>query len=249
MILNKTEYFLKIRKNTFKPYNELSIAPIKSLLLNLASLISQLENKIEINTLPNFGSKEKKIREIENLRERIQKLGKEIEKEVKEFNCNETMIKEDVQHYLLTNLSKLLSKFKNQAHINAFDQINNDQHPCDINFLEDQETIQRNNNIKTTICNVTNTLVQLKMALKAQTNLIDTIDGCFDRSNLNLEKANKEIEKIPEKYCGFKDYIIYLLLYTICILLILIFIKSNKNFINSILKRKVIITKSQSIKQ
>ncbi|ELA42493.1 uncharacterized protein VICG_00592 [Vittaforma corneae ATCC 50505] len=244
MIQNKTEYFLKIRQKPTKSYACISIHPILNQLVALGSCILQLENKMEMSTLPNFGSKEKKYREINDLKGRVQTLVKEIEQNVKSFNCEEKNIVESVQQYLLNNLRIYLAKFRNfeqkslcksDKTIQNFNIAQSSNHSFD--YLEAlnpetiilQETIQRSNNIKTSIFNVTNTLIQLKMALKSQTCLIDTIDSCFDKSNMYLEQANKEIEKIPGNYCGFKDYVIYTLLYIICILLVLLFIKIYKN--------------------
>ncbi|KAM0681224.1 hypothetical protein GINT2_000422 [Glugoides intestinalis] len=224
MIQDKTQYFFKIKKTPAVPRQCLSIDNIKPKISSLKLCISQLDNKLEFSTLPGFSSKEKKYREITDLRSRIDELSKEIEHETRDFNCEDKIIADAVQKYLFARLTACLSRLR-AFQQRALCQTEEIIRKPDFEFEMMQETIQRNNTIKASIFNLTNTLIQLKVALKSQTGIIDTIDSCFESSNMFLAQANKEIEKLPSRYCGFKDYIIYFELYIICILLSFIIIR------------------------
>lgn len=237
MIHDRTEHFLKIRQTPSRGYSPLTISPVTRLLEALDTSIQQLENRMEMFTLPNFGSREKKHREIADLKERIQHMAKEIEAGARAFVCAEHAVQEAVQLHIFGQLQLQLTKFKRLEQMQLYSppaKVSDGGFCC--TQLEGHgtegavalETLERANNIKTCIYNVTSTLIQLKMALKAQTGLIDTIDSCFEKSNMYLERANDEIERLPGRYCGFKDYIIYVLLYVICVLLVLIFVKNYK---------------------
>ena len=52
------------------------------------------------------------------------------------------------------------------------------------------------------------------------------IDFYFDKSNAYLNEANKEIDQIPSKITKYKDWIIFFLLYIICLLLVMILVKT-----------------------
>lgn len=197
----------------------------------LSSTILLLGNKIELLSLPDFGSRAKKYAEIQALRNKIQTLAQEIEKEVSSFICDDTDVTNTIKQYFINKLRLMLIEYKN---LDQKKPVSIDE-PCtetktqmiyDVEQM--QESVERSATIKTSVFNLTNTLIQLKIALKNQSASIDTIDTFFDKSNEYLKQANKEIEKIPERYCGFKDYIIYTLLYTICILLCMILIKTYK---------------------
>lgn len=229
MIQDKTAYFISLRKSPHQPSKLLSIDAIKSKLVSLNNSLALLENKLELSSLPDFGSRIRKMKEITDIRSAIEQTAKSIEQETKEFHCQDNKIQEAVQSYLLSMLSTSLSRFRasQQKSLTPEDEKyeNNIGGNTDFEWEMAQETQQRNQSIKTSIFNITNTLVQLKLALKNQTGQIDSIDRCFEKTNVFLEQANKEIEKIPGRYCGFKDKIIYGLLYVICILLSMIIIK------------------------
>jgi hypothetical protein len=182
MIHDKTEYFMKIRQKPCEIYTILSTNSIKTSLLNLGSSISQLENKIEMNTLPNFGSKEKKAKEIMELKEKIKGIVEEIERDIGYIKCEDIKIKETVQQYYLEKLKAYITKYRRfeQKMLIKNEEIKDNCINDNNETMMLQETVQRNNQIKSSIYGVTNTLIQLKTALKAQTSLIDTIDGYFE---------------------------------------------------------------------
>lgn len=236
MFQDKTDYFLKIRQTPTKSFQPIPIDNIKSSIEALGSSISLLENKLQLISLPDFGSRVKKYAEIELLRNKIQTSVQEIEKDVMSFYCEDLSITDTIKQYFINKLRVVLIEYKNLEKNKPESSISDDSkteieksiqiyNPNDVQL---QESVERNTTIKTNIFNLTNTLIQLKIALKAQSTSMDTIDMFFDKSNEYLKQANKEIEKIPERYCGFKDYIIYVLLYTICILLCMILIKTYK---------------------
>lgn len=238
MIQNKTEYFLKIRQTPTRNRDSLVMCPIKTQLISLGTCIAHLENKMEMCMLPDFGSKDRKYREIQELKEKIHQLAKAIELEAKTFSCEDKTVQKEVQRHLLDNLRLHLTKFSSIDQKLILRKTIDPPKPemwagglqeVDSEALLVQESIERNQSIKASVYSVTNTLIQLKTALKSQTSLIDTIDSYFDKSNVYLERANKEIERLPGNYCSFKDYAIYGLLYLICILLLMIFVKAHKN--------------------
>lgn len=238
MIQNKTEYFLKMRKTSTTSYISLNVDSQIKLLGLLDVSIQQLENRMEMSTLPNFGCGQKKNREITDLKERIQQMAQEIENEAGLFVCEEKTVQSAVKQYIFNKLHTELMKFKSLQQKQLYNEPQQTQDGAGFccTYLEEPdaegllalETVQKTNSIRQSIQKLTNTLTQLKIALKAQTGLIDTIDSYFEKSAIYLDKANKEIEKLPGRYCGFKDYIIYGLLYIICILIVLIFVKNYK---------------------
>jgi len=247
MIQDKTQYFLKIRQTPCPPYSPLTIAPVAGLLDILHSSIQQLESRTEsLSTLPNFGSRDKKLREIASIKDNINLLTRDIEDAARLFQCPQASVQDAVQYHIFSRLQLLLTRFRNLEQKQLMHKSGTPlMHKTNTPYLEDtppetpyiensttQEELEveashRTNSIKASICNITTSLIQLKMALKAQTGLIDTIDCCFEKSSIYLDKANSEIEKLPGRF-GVKDYIIYALLYVICVLIVLIFIKRYK---------------------
>lgn len=236
MIVNKTLHFIKIRQSPLKEFvPDLSVDHLKNNLKALSAEITSFSSKLERSTLPSFNSKERKSKEIKDARERIENRIKEIDKEVKSLAIPEKVIVEKVQHYFLSSLKKLLVLYRGieQKSLEVSETAHNSsQQPVYNNDAEEsmaQNLLSRNAAIRSSIFNLSNTIVQLKMVLKNQTSMIDTIDLYFDKANVYLEEANKEIGKMPGKYAGIKDMIIYFLLYLTCILLCLVLVKAYKN--------------------
>lgn len=225
MLENKTPYFLKLRNTPTMFLPILTIEPITEKLEALNINVLALDRKLEKNSLPSFDSKISKQKEIFDLRNEIQKLIKETENEINSFSTFEPHITESIRLYLFNSLRTILTNYKSAEQKNLV-QVDQSIKTYDYGNEMMQETMQRSSNIKTNILNITNTLIQLKMALKAQSLMIDSIDYYFDKSNMYLIKANQQIEHIPGKITKFKDYIIYTLLYIICVLLMMILIKT-----------------------
>lgn len=225
MLENKTPYFLKLRNTPTMFLPILTIEPITEKLEALNINVLALDRKLEKNSLPSFDSKISKQKEIFDLRNEIQKLVKETENEINSFSTFEPHITESIRLYLFNSLRTILTNYKSAEQKNLV-QVDQSIKTYDYGNEMMQETMQRSSNIKTNILNITNTLIQLKMALKAQSLMIDSIDYYFDKSNMYLIKANQQIEHIPGKITKFKDYIIYTLLYIICVLLMMILIKT-----------------------
>lgn len=236
MIVNKTLHFMKIRLQPPKEFiPNLSTDRLRSDLKTLSIEVASFSNKLERSILPSFNSRERKSKEIRDARERIEGRIKEIDKEIREITAPDRVIVEEVQHYFLAALKKLLIFYRDieQKSLEMPESYDGCiQHPEYCNDAEEcmaQELLSRNAAIKSSIFSLSNTILQLKTTLKSQTSVIDTIDFYFDKANAYLEEANREIGRIPGKYTSFKDMVIYCLLYLICILLCLVLVKAYKS--------------------
>lgn len=225
MIQDKTTYFMNLRKTPSSFTSTITINPILLKLEVLNNKVTLLNKKLERNSLPSFDSKIVKQKEIAELRGEIQNLSNESEEEINSFSITNKCIANSIRMYLLNNFRQILSNYKLAEQKNL---VQVDESIKSYEFGDEliQETVQRSNNIKANILNLTNTLIQLKMALKSQSTMIDSIDHYFDQANEYLRQANKQIAKIPEKYTRFKDWIIYFLTYVICVLLSMILVKT-----------------------
>lgn len=230
MIINKTIYFYKIRQYKASSVEFVSTDDIRNNITLLNVEISNLRKKLNKNSLPSFNSREKRFKEIETQKEIVNKLIENIDLEIKKFKVSEKRITVSVQSYFMTILKRIIIVYRNiQQDSLRKCEIYNEYDDDD--FRENgavQYATIRSNNIRKSIFNLTNTLLELKMAIKSQNSLIDRIDFYFDKSNFYLDEANKEISKIPGNYTGTKDMIIYFLLYLVCVLLFLVLIKISR---------------------
>lgn len=233
--MNKTLHFIKIRQSPSKEFTPgLSAGRLRDNLKALSAEIASFNSKLERSTLPSFGSKERRSKEIKDARERIESKIREIDREVKELVIPEKIIIEKVHHYFLVILKKLLILYRSieQKGLEMSESACSSQQPVYNNDAEEcmaQDFVSRNAAIRSSIFNLSNAIVQLKMVLKNQTSMIDTIDFYFDKANVYLEEANREIGRIPGKYTSLKDMAIYCLLYLICILLCMVLVKVYKS--------------------
>lgn len=232
MLVNKTQYLFRIRntRNSLK-----SFINVNNIRFNLEKIDENLEgfkNKLSKSLLPSFISKEKQKNDLSILKDHINKDIEITDKEIKEFGCVDQKITVTVQKYFFNELRKSVLKFRNieRDHLNRTDLYSNYQNTLlpeqDESMME--TIISTKTNIRKSIFNLTNTLLELKMVLKDQSQTLDKIDHFFDETNFYLKNANKEISKIPKNYTKFKDLIIYFLIYVICVLLILVLVKQMK---------------------
>lgn len=232
MIIDKTAYFIQMRNlDTSVESRILQFDDLRRNIKHLENDTLNFKLDLERNSLPNFHLKEKKLCGIKILKESIETRIKDITIEAKNIRLQDKSLTKFIQNYFINDLRKLIIIYKDYE---SKDIINNQAIPEVSNsifvdnteaFLK-QEKMKKNSNIKSSILTLGNSINQLKLIVKSQSSLIDTIDSYFEKSNLYLEEANKEVEKIPRLYTGLKNYTIYFLLYLICVLLCIILVKS-----------------------
>ncbi|KAI5169112.1 hypothetical protein PAEPH01_0447 [Pancytospora epiphaga] len=232
MIVNRSIYFYKMRG---KKVEEPQFATVDSIreALNLLSIeIAVLQKKQSRQALPSFSSRTKKMLEIKTHQECIANSIKTIDANIKAIVFKEKRISSSIQMYFTNMLKKLVvlhrtiqreSLSKNEIYDEC--QTQETMMPTE-NAMK--LTVNRTAQIRQSIFNLTNTLLELKLTLKDQSMTLDRIDFFFDKSNFYLEEANQEIDKIPSNYVALKDFTIYFLLYIIGVLLIFVLIKLHR---------------------
>lgn len=230
MIINKSIYFHKLRQKKCPEISFYTVQPIRDDIDNLNIEISLLQKKINRQALPSFDSREKKLKDLEAHKAAINTLIKNIEFRVKEIDFVEKRLVSSIQSHFFTILKRIVLLYRTMQQeslkVNEiFDEYRLDDAVRVNEGMLLQMTIDRKSRIRQNIFNLTNTLMEIKMALKNQSTLIDRIDFYFDETNFYLEEATREIEKIPGNYTAYKDFIIYILLCIIGILLALTLVK------------------------
>lgn len=233
MILDKSTDFHNLRQKANVEITYASVAPIREKINQLNISISNLQRKLNRNSLPSFSSREKRFREIDICKENINAMVHDIEQTIKDIDIIEPRMLSSIQTYFLGILKKIIIFYRSvqQENLKKHEVYNEYMSP-ETCYEDDrllQMTISRASQIRQNIFNLTNTLLELKMALSKQTNLIDRIDFYFDQSNFYLGEANREIDKMPGSFTEYKNFIIYCLIYIICILFILTVIKVAKS--------------------
>lgn len=231
MILEKTANYMQLRNRpTYVPLKELSVSGLRRKLKELSLEIGIYNQKLEKINLPSFINRNRKSKDIKAQKEKIEMVFTELNKEILGINISEMLVQSVVQEYFLGLLkrNKILFKSYEQKEFFLLESKHQETNEETLENVEEflvQDNFNKSSQIKFSLLNLTNTIMQLKILLKSQLSLIDTIDLYFDKSNVYLEEANLQIEKIPKKYTKFKDAIIYTLLYLISVLLIIILIK------------------------
>lgn len=229
MLINKSIYFHKLRQKKQSEVVFTTVLPIRDAIDKLNTEIAALQKKLNKHSLPSFNSREKKFKEIETQKETINSTIGEIEQMIRAVSFAEKRMVIAIQSYFFNTLKRVILLYRTiqQESLTKCEMYN--EYKADDTIYEDenllQMTIHRTSQIRQNIFNLTNTLLELKMILKNQSMAIDRIDFFFDRSNFYLEEANREIEKMPGNFTKYKDFIIYCLIYLICILLVLVLIK------------------------
>lgn len=228
MIINRTAQFRKIVNSKLPEVTLISVQPIRDEIKALSEGISLLKIKLDRNTLPSFSSRQRHIREINSLKTEIEAKLQTIEGSIRNIIVGDKKMTEAIHSYFLFVLKEYALRFRSlhktilkaapvysprygQAEVAAESPL--------------QLMIKRSSKIQESVLTLSNTLMELKMALKQQGEVIDRIDTHFEKSNIFLEGANKEIMQMPRKLTKYKDYIIYFMMYLICVLLILSVVK------------------------
>lgn len=233
MIANRSICYHKLRQNKSPEIVYASVQPIRNLITQLNIAISNFQQKLNKQSLPSFRSRERRTQEIETAKDTINEMVKELDTSIKRIDIPEMRMCVSIQTYFFRMLKKIILFYRtlHQESLKRHEEYN-DHKPVEICYEDErllQMTVSRVSHIRHNIFSLTNTLLELKMVLKDQTSMIDRIDFYFDKSNMYLERANDEIEKLPEHLTGFKDFAIYCLIYVLCILLVLALIKTARN--------------------
>lgn len=235
MILNRTDQFLQMRgtipASMFIPF---LVDDVRIELNGMVNDINELEGLLQKISLPAFNQRMKRANQLRELREKISQRIALIQKKLVEIKLNNPTVTNIIKAYFTTILNRNIIMYKEYESRNITideptqENLKIDKHVDQLDEYLENEARQKNSLIQKRILNLGNTISQLKLLLNSQTSVIDTIDIYFTESNIQLEKANEEIRKIPGNYIRFKNMIIYTLLYIICFLLIIILIKTYK---------------------
>lgn len=226
MLINKTKHFL------FKPPTQLiQINPLRSLMASTSIQIKDLHLLQEKQCLPSFVSKSDRMKEITTLKTKITDNLTTLEKLIHSFEVFPISkeMKSNLKEYFTFELQSLvykfretqqsfLSKMSNHEIFQSFDE----ETPLQVQDTSMQET-------KSTIFQLTTMLMELKMAVTAQTFKIDRIEFYLNNVNQNIKDTNREIIELPRRSVYFKNRIIYVLLAVVTVLMILTLIKVSKN--------------------
>lgn len=232
MLINKSIYYHKLRQRKQHCTGFATVDPIRDGIAKLNMEIAALQKKMSKHALPSFNARERKTRDIEAHKTAINAKIRELENMVKAVGVSEPRMNLSIQSYFYTLLKRIVVLYRavQQESLNRSDVY--DESQMNDTFYDDEARLQmamgRASQIRQNIFALTNTLLELKMALKNQSMTIDRIDFFFERSNFYLEEANKEIEQIPGNFTEYKDFIIYCMIYAVAILLILVLIKTAK---------------------
>lgn len=225
MIVNKTISFYKLRQRKRPDVEFATVQPIRNAIVQLTIEISALQKRLNKSLLPSFDTRERRMRGIEDQRCTINDTIRGIEIEIKRIALPERRMVISMQAYFFAMLKRIVMLYRSiQQESLRKDEAYSEYAPSETVYEEGcllQMAAGKTAQIRQSIFNLTNTLLELKIALKSQSTMIDRIDFYFDKSNFYLEEANKEIEKIPANFAGIKDTIIYILIYAICLLLAL----------------------------
>lgn len=232
MIVNKTIELCRLRHFKKQSVQTISVDDIRKDLVKISELIEVFKQQLHKNLLPSFVPKEKQNQEILKLKDNLNNLIESTENKIKTFDCAEMKIVKAIKNYFFDNLRKFVLKYRSvqQEHVKKTD-IYSDYCTESGIYKENEQLetmISQKCNVRESIFRLTNTLIELKMAIKDQNQYLDRIDYFVDETNFYLENANREIIKIPGNYTKFKDMIIYILIYIVCVLLVLILIKQMK---------------------
>lgn len=231
MIVDRTNLYIQLRgSNMNKDFKTITTNIIRSDLRLLDMEIQVFKVKLEKNKLPSFQSKDKKRSEIKIIKDRIESNIRECTIKIKEVQLSSKPIAISIQEYFFKILKKKIIEYKEIEAKCVIEEVNSAEEENimfgqDTQDLMERESTYKSNNVRTSLIALNNSINQLKNILSSQTSMIDTIDLHFDMSNVYLEQANKEIDKIPGNYTAFKDKIIYFLLYVICILMAIVLYK------------------------
>ncbi len=230
MIVNKSIHYNSLRPQLADTRQWISVQGIRENITQLNIGISDLQKKLNRNSLPSFSSREKRFMEIDEAKEAINKQIKSLDLKIRELEIPEPLMGDAIQTYFFTILKKIVILYRSIQQDNLRKHEVYNEYKTQETLFEDEKllqmTVSRVSQIRQQIFNLTNSLIEIKMALKNQGGLIDRIDFYFSKSNHYLTAANNEIDKIPGNYTKYKDFIIYMLLYCISILLIMAIIKA-----------------------
>jgi len=232
MICNKTIHFMKMRQGPIPAANRCIILPIRIRIAKLEEDILDLKKRMNKLALPSFSSREGKLKELDSQRHRINVEIKEAEKEIRGIRYPEDKITKSMQSYFIRMLKRVVLDYRKSQQESLREISTNGIAGAGFAASESErlleETVQRTTNIRKNILQLTGTIAELKTALTAQNAMLDRIDYFLENSNFYLGETVKEIEKIPGGILRIKDFIIYVLIYIICVLLVLTAIKIHR---------------------
>ncbi|KAI4291947.1 hypothetical protein PAPHI01_1221 [Pancytospora philotis] len=232
MIVDKSAYFHKMRVGQPHSVCYTSLDHIRDEITRLNVAISGLRRKLDRQALPSFASRMRKTQEINTCKENINAAIRTLDTHIKSIAFAEERMAIAAQSYFLTMLKRIVMLYRTVQRESMRgpelygEGVQPGAAPAECSML--QRTISQTTQIRQSIYSLTNVLLELKLALKNQSTTIDRIDFFFDQSNFYLEEANKEIAKIPSCLDKYKDGAICALLYLVCVLLILILIKTAR---------------------
>ena len=229
MIINDTTGFTRMRHGHCTEPVLASVQPLRDAFTRLNLAVAGFEKRLSRHALPSFSSRQKRDKEVEAHRAEIDGMIREIEGTIKECRVSDPNMRLSIQTYFLQMLKRAVIAYR-AMHQEALkrQEVHADlppaESPADDGHLLTL-TISRVSHIRQSVYALTNTLLELKMALKNQTEALDRIDFHFGNANYMMERAHAEIEKIPGSISGFKDFVLYCLIYVLGVLLALALLK------------------------
>ncbi|KCZ74800.1 hypothetical protein H311_03922 [Anncaliia algerae PRA109] len=225
MLINKSNFFSYTQSHKF-----IQLSSLRSCIATVNVQIKDLHLHQERQCLPSFLSKSERMKEISSLKNKISENLSLIEKTVHSFEIFPVSkeMKQNLKEYFTFELQGLLYKFREtqQSFLNKMS--NNEIFQSFEEDIPAQTQVSSMHETKSTIFQVTTMLMELKMAVTAQTFKIDRIEFYLTNVNENMKKTNKELLQLPRKGVYFKNRIIYFLLFIVIVLMVLSLIKVSK---------------------
>lgn len=241
MLVDRTLKFKSIRKlptRSFQP--ELLLLKIRELVSFTRKQLYNLKLLQERQCLPSFSRRKEKKEEINKLKNEIRLLIARLDIHLKEISNldYDQNLKKRIKDYFAVIIHQILLEYreiqqkylKRIKDLQIFDDLE-DTRPFqsfDQQNIFSQKKQDDILNVRNSLYFITSMLLEMKTIIASHTEMIDKIDLLMDETNFNIDKANREIEKIPKQFGGMKDKIIIFLVFLMVLMFSILVFKSYR---------------------
>lgn len=237
MLIDHTARFKKLRGGITQNFTpDLFPVKMRNGIEMAKKQLFQLKMLQDRQCLPSFTKRKQKKEEINRSKSELRILLSKLDESLKNIaGLNySSQVKMRMKDHFATSVHTILIEFKDIQHkylkkikdLQIFDDLEDtrpfhytDEVPHRLLSQKKQHDIE---NVRDSLYFITSMLLEMKTIIASHTEMIDRIDFLMDEAQNNIHLANEEIEKIPEKYGGFKDkFIIFLIIVMICLLTLL----------------------------
>lgn len=246
MLIDHTAKLISLRRTETQTFNHDPFpGKIRESIEFTKKQLFKLKLLQERQCLPSFSKRKQKKEEINRSKNELRMLLAKLEgnlKEIVQFKYTE-YVKRKLRDHFACSVHAILLEFREiqQKYLKKIKDLQIFEDLEDIRPIQDDGrkilSLKKQNDIESvrdSLYFITSMLLEMKTIIASHTEMIDRIDFLLDETNDNLEQANKEIEKIPENYGGFKDKIILLLILVMALMLTILMLKFYKKRLFSV---------------